>query len=382
VRRRSAHRWFMAVLGCALGLSPAAGILTAGAAPLSDADQALNAIGKQIQDPSLRESDRIELIKTLATWGGPQVRAPLEAALGDPLPSIRAAAARALGSPGNREAVPALRARVESPGETGAVRAAALESLGKIGDETVRPLVLAATKDPDGAVRRAALWSLTFGSLASPSDRVPFLRQAAEDRDVDLLTRCQAIAALGEARDKDSTDLFVRLLEQEPPIPNPMPPRKPSQQEIMMMRYREARDVRGWSARALGQIEAKSATPLLLRSAEDPDDFFLRLISVRVLAAWATPEALEVFERRLDDPAPDVRAAALIGISRIGNRAAVDSVLTRLSDTAPAVRVQAVITLGDLGDPRVRPQLEAMRGKDPDPGVNQVLVESLARLPH
>jgi HEAT repeat protein len=351
-----------------------------GAAPFSDAAAVLEDLGKQVQDQSRSEAERLELIRTLRDWGTAQVRAPLLVVLKDPLPSIRAASANALGWSGNSEAVAALRDRIETPDEASAVRAAALQSLGRIGDDSGRPVVLARIRDPNDEVRGAALWSVTFGSLAKPADRMPFLRQVAEDRGVDLLMRCQAITLLGEAKDVAATELLMRLLEHEPPIPMPLPRDGASQQEVMMVRYRETRDVRAWAAAALGRIEAKTALPLLLRSAEAPEDFFLRLTSVRALVSWDVPAARPVLVRRLDDPFPDTRVAALTGLAKSGDQSVVDAVLARLSDPKGKVRAQAVATLAELGDRRVRPELEALRRTDPSLDVQQALEKALTRL--
>jgi HEAT repeat protein len=351
------------------------------AAPLSDAAPALERLAKQAEDATLPESQRLELIRALGDWGTEQVRPALVTILNDPSPSIRAAAAHALGWPANREAIPALREHADNPTEDATVRAMAVEALGRIGDRSARPAVVALARDPEGAVRGAALWSLTLGPLADPADRNEFLRQAAEDQAVDPLTRCRAIEALGEARDAAAADSLVRLLENEPPVRLRLP-KAPTQQQVMTLRYRESRDVRAWAARALGMIDARSALPLLLKTAEEHGDFFLRLTSAQTLAAWAAPEATEVLVRLLDDPFEETRVAALAGLARIRARSAVDPVLARLSDGVPEVRAQAVTTLADLGDPRVRPQLEALWKTEEDPRVHQALKEALGRLGH
>lgn len=383
-RVRARVRWRRVLRGSVLVLSLAMGRVTSaeqGAAGLSDAAPLLEELGKQIEDRSRSEAERLQLIKTLGDWGTAQVRAPLLAVLKDPLPSIRAASARALGWPGNREAVAALRDVIERPDEVATVRAAALGSLGRIGDDSSRPVVLAAIRDPDEEVREAALWSVTLGSLANPADRIPLLRQAAEDRGIDPLMRCQAMQLLGEAKDTGATDMLMRLLEHEPPVPMPPLGDRATQQDVMMVRFRELRDVRAWAALALGQIEAKTALGLLLKSAEAPDDFFLRLTSVQALVSWNVPEALPVLVRRLDDPYPDTRVTALVGLGKSGDRSVVLPVLARLADPMSKVRAQAVATLAELGDPRARPPLETLREKELSPEVQQVLEKALARLP-
>src|SRR5262245_44052107 len=79
------------------------------AAPLSDAGPLLQEMGKQIEDQSKPVEERLQVIATFGAWGTAQVRPPLLAALKDPKPEIREAAAQALGWRGNNEAVQGLR---------------------------------------------------------------------------------------------------------------------------------------------------------------------------------------------------------------------------------------------------------------------------------
>ncbi len=131
---------------------------------------------------------------------------------------------------------------------------------------------------------------------------------------------------------------------------------------------------------ALWMIEAREAIPLLLKTADDPRDFFLRLISLQALGSWKVPEALPVFVKRLDDPFDQARIAALGALAAVGDRSVVDPVVARLSDKVPEVRVQAVDTLAALGDPRVRPELETLRDKEGDARVQEALEKALTRL--
>src|SRR5262249_13223668 len=104
------------------------------AKPLTNAGPVLEEFGKQARDQSLPEAERIQVINLLGLWATEDVRAPLVALLDDPLPSVRAAAARGLGWKGNQPAAPALKTRLTTPGEPIPVRVAVLEALGRIGD--------------------------------------------------------------------------------------------------------------------------------------------------------------------------------------------------------------------------------------------------------
>jgi len=353
---------------------------TAGAPPLSSAGPILEEMGKTLEDRSQPALERLEIIKTFGDWAQAQVRPPLVAVLKDQQPEIRAAAARALGWLGNDEAVSALRECVETPGETVAVKAAAVLSLGRIGDRSARALVVSFTRDPDASIREAALRSVALGSLVDPADRTFYLMRLAEDRAVEAQLRAEAIRTLASVKEERVIESLSRILETEPRLRIALPPGTPTTRQTMDLRYAQVRDVAGWAAGSLGLLEARTALPLLLRTAEDPTDFFLRLMSVQSLVAWNVPEAFPVLVRGLEDPLPDIRVLALTGLARLGDPKAVDSVLARLSDASPAVRALAVPTLGHLGGPKVRPQLEAMQQKESDPHVLGALEAELSRL--
>jgi HEAT repeat protein len=369
-----------AAISVVLALSLAAPAGAAGPVPLSNAAPYVAEMGRLLADQSVPVADRIEIIKALDTFGSEETREPLVAALQDPAPEIRDRAASALARPGDGQAAAALLRVVERPGETAAVRASALWSLGVIGDDSTRPAVIAATRDPDPGVRRSALRSVTLGALARPADRSQYLVQLTADRAVDLQVRAEAVQAMGEVNEPEIVDALIRLLETETPIPMPMPRPGATQQEIMMVRYRQARDVRAWAANSLGKLDARRALPQILASAEAPDDFFLRQISLMTLLSWQVREVIPVLVRRLDDPFAEIRWLALTGIARLGDKTLVDPVLARLSDKVGTVRAQAVLTLGELGDRRVRERLEKLRDTDIDPEVQQALEKALPLL--
>ncbi len=369
--------WSCGVVALLLGVSSQP---TAGAPPLSSAGPLLEEMGRELEDRGRPAPERLQIIRTFEAWGTAQVRPPLVAVLKDPQPEIRAAAARALGWPGNDEAVPALRERIEAADETAAVKAAATRSLGRIGDRSVRTLVIAMTRDPNASIREAAVWSVALGSLADPADRTSYLIQLAEDRAFDAQLRTEAIQNLAKEKEERVVGSLSRMLEHEPRLTIVLPSGQPTNEQIMSLRYAQARDVAAWAAGALGELDARTALPLLLASAEDPNDLFLRLMSVQSLVAWNVPEAFPVLANRLEDPLPDIRVLALLGMAKLGDRKAVDLVLARLSDQTPAVRAQAVGTLALLGGgPTVRAQLEALQQRESDSGVQRALEAALSQ---
>lgn len=374
------RRWW---LGAALVLivTLSSNGLAAERPPLSNAEPALEQLAKELADQNLPLAQRLEIVRVFAGWTTPQVRAPLLAALKDPAPELRAGAARALGWSGHREAIPALRERAEMAGETPDVRAAAVHALGIIGDPSTRALLVAATKDPDPGVRQAALWSVSLGPLRAPADRTPYLIRIAEDPALDGLLRCDAIRALVDVKEDRVVEALIRILEREPRIPIAIPEGTLSQPQIMELRRVQARDAAAWAAGALGELRAKGALPLLLKTAEDPTDYFLRQMSITSLIVLGAAEARPVFMRRLEDRLPENRVLALMGLTQLADRTAVGSVLSKLIDPDSLVRAQAVVALATLGDATVRPALEALQRNESDSNVLSALEEALSRLP-
>ena len=104
-------------------------------------------LGQTSADPSVRQAaaEALGLLKASAAVPA------LVGALGDPAPEVRAAAAAALGAIGDPSAAPALRERLSDEIED--VRARSAAALGAIRDAEAAPELLAALRDPDGAVR-------------------------------------------------------------------------------------------------------------------------------------------------------------------------------------------------------------------------------------
>ncbi|HXJ78252.1 MAG TPA: HEAT repeat domain-containing protein [Candidatus Methylomirabilis sp.] len=348
------------------------------AAPLSDAGPLLQEMGKQIQDQSLPTTERLQIIGVFGAWATAQVVPPLLAALKDPKPEIREAAAQALGWRGNKEAVQGLRERVESPDEVAAVKAAAVRSLGRIGDASVRPLVIALTRDPDTSIRQAAVWSVALGLLVDPTDQTGYLIEVAEDRKEKGQVRADAIRTLVQkGKEERVVNSLMGILEHEPRLKVELPSPQPTQDQIVYLRYTQANDVPAWAAGALGALDARVALPLLLKAAEDPQDYFLRLMALDSLVTWNVPEAFPVYVGRLEDPLQELRLAALAGLEKLGDPRGVDPVLAHLNDSNPTVRARVVTVLASLGGSKVRPQLEALDEKEIAPEVLQALEAAL-----
>ena len=373
-------RWWLGAALIFVGSLSSNGPATA-QAPLSNADAALSQLAKELADQSLSLPQRLEIARVFGAWATGQVRGPLLEALKDPAPEMRLAAARALGWAGNREAVPALRARAEMAGENAIIRGAAIHSLGIIGDPSTRSLIVAAAQDPDAVVRQGALWSVSLGPFAEPADRASYLIRLIEDQELDGLLRCDGIRAIVDVKEDRVVEALKRVLEREPRMSIALPGGQLTQPQIMELRRVQARDVAAWAAGALGEMRAKSALPLLLAAAEDPIDFFLRQMALTSLVMLAGPEPRPVYVRRLEDALPENRTLAIMGLLQLADKTAVPAMLPRLKDHDPQVRAQVVTALATLGDASVRPALEELQKIESESGVLTALEDALSRLP-
>jgi HEAT repeat protein len=215
------------------------------------------------------------------------------------------------------------------------VREAAAAALGRIGDAAAVPGLLAALRDADWRVCRAAAWAL--GEIGAPA--VPGLLAAL--RDESWQVREAAAEALGEIGAPVVPGLLAALGDTNA-------------------------DVREAAAAALGKIGDAAAVPGLLAALGDAD------ADVREAAAWAlrkigdaaaVPGLLAV----LRDADADVREAAAKASGWIGDAAAVPGLLAALRDADADVRKEAARALGQIGDAAVAlGLLQALRDADAD----------------
>jgi len=350
------------------------------AAPLSNASQALEALVAQAKDRNLHESVRVQIIEALGRWAKAEVRQPLIQLLEEPSTRIRMAAARGLGWPGNSPAVPAPRDRVLNAGEKGAVREAAVEALVRIGDPLVRGMILEVSRDAHPDVREAALRGLVDGPLQSPIDKLELAGRAAQDEELSLAFRADAIRALTATGDKAVIPILVDILETGPRAKIASPPPDAPQQHMLAVRYQQIGDVRAWAAQGLGELSDCSLWPKLVKATEDPDDFFLRYVAATALVKCRADKALSAFLNLLGDPASEVRTVAVFGVGMSGDASNVDVVAALLNDEIISVRLGAAEALAMIGGDAACQELWTAYGQETYPPVRQALQTALGTL--
>lgn len=109
---------------------------------------------------------------------------------------------------------------------------------------------------------------------------------------------------------------------------------------------------RTYAAFALGFSRKKEAIAPLAAAADDEDPA-VRANAIAALGTLATDGVpMEAFRKRLDDPEPEVRTAALFGlrplVSENSDRGMIEAIHAKLSDPAMDVRNEALILLRKL----------------------------------
>lgn len=258
------------------------------------------------------------LVAASAAGTAGRAAAPDQVPVGGPVPSAsqpRPPAEPRLAQP-ERDA---LAARLRS-GDDEAKRDAAM-ALGASGDATVVPVLVGALDDRSEIVRATAAGQL--GQLGS-ADAVGALVDRLS-RDKRPFVRKTAAYALGEIGDNSASEALVARLSKE--------------------KDKEARAALATALGAIGGDRAAAALAGLLRE-KDP---FLRREAAR-------------------------------GLGAIRSVAAVSALLDRLaSDGEAEVRRAAAHALGDIGEARARPALEAAL-HDPDAYVSEEAWQALGRM--
>jgi HEAT repeat protein len=335
--------------------------------------------------------ERVKAAEYLGSFKYPDVIGALDAALSDPDPRVRAAAAGSLWKSG--EAAAPARANLvkalDDPAPQVVVRAAgALQTLGMPQSELVparaRILAMPGVSGTDRYLAaRGLIGYAPPVSLLTPI--VEFLDRAATPRTsssqsiAERETLESAVSALERLARTGDRSLIVPMLEAT----------------------RNARFSQPALLKALGLFDPKPEgwTVLLVGYLDSPDpkvrEAALALLSKQTgdkdVAMWAPRAAMA-----LRDPDSSVRGEALWSLGRAGGLAAaeVDAVVAMLGDREAAVRRRAAETIGEMGDrtqavaasakvrvdERARPALTALMERDPDADVRAEARRSLAKL--
>ena len=292
------------------------------------------------------------------------IRSALTAALRDPDPGARHAAAVALAwlRPDPKVAVPAL---IEAAGDPDhEVRAEAISGLGEfIEDKAAQAAVLAAIGDDDSLVRFRAIGAL--GWRPTP-ERLPTIRAAITPvlKDPNGLVRASAVEILCRnnlVSSPDAPELVAALTDPDPAVRSRAAtflPYRPGSRTVIPALARATTDP-DFQVRigAVGQLRriglaAEEALPALRRATEDREDSIRKeaakaIRSIEGKAKEFRDETLPGALADLASPDPDFRRIAAETLARAGPKSAraVPALTRCLDDPDPRVRRAATAAL-------------------------------------
>ncbi len=295
-----------------------------------------------------------------------KVVAGLIAALADDHDAVRSAVAIALADMQAIEALPGLLLAADD--ESAMVRQMAITALGELGDPRARERVSRALRDPRPEVRFQAMVAFPRIARGAGEDDEIWTALGLGIEDDDAFVRSHAAEACAELADGEKLPAHVA--------------------DRLARRARDAEetlDVRVASAIALGESRDERAAETLLAVArgelkeKDPRRVqavfeLLGELGVEEARAIATDAAFS-FRSRFGDPSR--RAAALVTLIRLGERRAVDHVLSELEARGWERKVAAIGIVNRTALSEARPKLEALRD---DPMVGEMAADTLAQL--
>ena len=262
-------------------------------------------------------------------------------------------------------------------------RALLLEMLRE--SEAEAPLLEGALRDPDVAVRMAAVDLL--GALEDRS-ALPAIRTLLVDREPEV--RWRAAAVLGQLRDTSAVQPLCEALRQVSAL-QPVAARAlgligaPEAGPALLTLLRTMRErpgaatweetalalgaigcreavpdlcaalsdpvfqFRGAAAQALGQIGDPQATPALCRALGDPEHR-VAAHAAGALGRNRDPEALAALQQAASSPNPEVRVEVIRALTEFGGDDAIDVLTRALEDAAEDVRIGAARGLGAIAE--------------------------------
>jgi HEAT repeat protein len=289
--------------------------------------------------------------RALGEVGGKDALAPLFHALERGLPDLALAAAAALGRLGTRYP-DEVRMLVAARGMDGGIAPYLCRVVGAIGRAEDRAMLLAALRNESEELRRAAAEALP--GLGPDSEAVSALLFALADESAAV--RAQAARALGALGDARAVDALVGATSDSEAV------------------------VRAQAARSLGQLGDARALATL-RELAQRDHGAVAAHAMESLRRLGASGDESVLLGGLAHHDAEVVKAAVRGLARRPSGEAFGGLVRSLAHSRWDVRKLAVESLGDRGDPRARPALLARRAVESDELVLAAIEHALEVLP-
>ncbi len=315
--------------------------------PLVSRSTAVDEVIRCLADPDA--AVRVAAADALARIGNPTVVPEIFPLLGDDNPRVVQAATAAIQSLGSPLTE---RLALEAAGsQQQPMRRAALRILSYFAYPSALPVFEAALQDPEPRVREVALQGLAF--FEDPRALEALLSAA---RDPDDRTRAIAMRSLGQSlEDLRVTSFLLKGLSDRDPW------------------------VRYYACQALGRQGIEAAARPIAELLDDPAGQ-VRVAAVDALSHLQTPIASEALRRAAESDDPDVTRAALIGMGIRKDPEGLPTLLEKAPATEPATRLVAISAIADFAGDEVEEAL-ATAARDPDESVRTAAIGFLAARP-
>jgi HEAT repeat protein len=266
--------------------------------------------------------------------------------------TTRTKAAQSLGVRGQPEAVPVLLARLRLPEDDAVVRSAIYEALGALGTADAMPALFECLdQETRQELRADCAVALTGAGGQAALERLIGLVEGNDH----IIVRSGAVRALGGFRDDAAIDALTTVLEPDIGL------YAQALRAIGLGPPKPDGGLRLRAVSALGRTGNPAAAQPLLRAlavATRDDD---RLLIVRALVPLRADDAAPAFRAMIKDAGDRrLRGAATIGLATLGEADLREQLEPLLADADAGVRLAAIRGLGRHGDAAAVPRLDQM----------------------
>lgn len=263
--------------------------------------------------------------------------------------SIRGYAAEALGKIGVRDVIPNIIRLLNDRNQF--VQLSAVTALRTMPDrKAVRPLLecLEHADNPE-LVRRIVL---ALGATKDPR-AIPGISKLLSSADEPL--RAAIAEAMGKFEDSAACETLLALLRTGSPelqlkaiVALRKVATEAAQDDLFELTGSSNSRIRRHAVEALAELAPPEAEDVFAELLLSDAVYEVRVAAAKGLGELGIPEASVTLEKALRDEAP-VRCAAVMAMTRLGDRKVVPALIATLRDPAPEVRYHAVTGLGKLG---------------------------------
>ena len=258
-------------------------------------------------------------------------------------------------------------------------RRTACIDLARARDPSTADPLLAATRDPIPAVRKAAAQALR---AVSGRKSLPRLVEML-GRDTAAEVRWQAAAEMEALKDKEAVPPLIKALKDRDPLVRAgaaealkgIPDPRAAVSLIAVLREKDS-TARRAAAEALGKIGDRAAVHPLVRALRH-HDFRTRRWAAKSLGQLGDPASSVALARALDDWDPKTRRFASQALIQMKDTRPVPLLIRYLRSWKPATREEAAIALGGFQDQRaLEPLVRAFR-REPNERTSHALLEAI-----